>query len=138
VATAQRPRAADHAVDINIEAGKELTVMGDADRLGQVMANLVENAMKFARANVWVGARADTGWAVIWVDDDGPGIAPADLPHVFERLYVAQHQPTRAENSSGLGLAIVAELVSAMGGRVEAQVAPNGGARMVVRLPLVP
>ena len=68
------------------------------------------------------------------VSDDGPGIATEDLPHVFERLYVAGHQPVRKEIGSGLGLAIVRELVDAMGGTVRAEAAPGGGARMVVTL----
>ena len=59
----------------------------------------------------------------------------ADLPHVFERLYVARSQPQRRESSSGLGLAIVRELVAAMGGEVGAGVAPGGGARLWFRLP---
>ncbi len=68
------------------------------------------------------------------VADDGPGIAAEDLPHVFERLYVAGHQPVRKEIGSGLGLAIVRELVDAMGGTVRAEADPGGGARMVVTL----
>ena len=72
---------------------------------------------------------------MLTVDDDGPGIAPHDLPHVFERLYVARHEPTRRESGSGLGLAIVHELVPAMGGQVAAEPAPGGGARLTVRLP---
>jgi signal transduction histidine kinase len=55
--------------------------------------------------------------------DDGPGIAAEDLPHVFERLYVARRQPDRRETGSGLGLAIVRELVTAMGGQVRASAA---------------
>ncbi len=68
------------------------------------------------------------------MSDDGPGIATEDLPHVFERLYVAGHQPVRKEIGSGLGLAIVRELVDAMGGTVRAEAVPGGGARMVVTL----
>ena len=71
----------------------------------------------------------------IWVEDDGPGIAPEDLPHVFERLYVSAHRPSRRESGSGLGLAIVRQLVEAMGGTVEATSAPTGGARLAVTLP---
>ena len=113
-----------------------LTVRADPDRLAQVLANLVDNAGKYARSMVLVTAREEGGWAVVTVDDDGPGIAPHDLPHVFERLYVARDQPERRENSSGLGLAIVRELVIGMGGDVAVGVAPNGGARISCRLPL--
>jgi two-component system sensor histidine kinase MprB len=86
---------------------------------------------------VTITAARDDRWGVLAVDDDGPGIAPADLPHVFDRLYVARSQPSRRENSSGLGLAIVRELVDAMGGSVVATQSPSGGARLVVRLPLL-
>ncbi|HQZ33150.1 MAG TPA: HAMP domain-containing sensor histidine kinase [Ilumatobacteraceae bacterium] len=113
-----------------------IIVKADPDRLAQVLANLLENAGKYARNTVLVSVRAEPGWAVVTVDDDGPGIAAHDLPHVFERLYVARDQPAPRENSSGLGLAIVRELVLGMGGDVAAGIAPNGGARMSCRLPL--
>ena len=72
---------------------------------------------------------------VIVVDDDGPGIAPDDLPHVFERLYTSARHPAR-RSGSGLGLAIVSELVAAMGGSVRAVPPPAGltGTRLEVRL----
>jgi two-component system sensor histidine kinase BaeS len=110
-------------------------VQGDPDRLAQVVANLVENALRHAATTVVVGTSATATTATLWVDDDGHGIAPADRPHVFERLYVAPHEPSRRESGSGLGLAIVRELVHAMGGEVAAEEAPAGGARLVVRLP---
>ena len=78
------------------------------------------------------------GWARIDVVDDGPGIAPEDAPHVFERLYVARHEPRRKEAGSGLGLAITRELVTAMGGRVEAVARAEAGACLSVLLPLAP
>ena len=112
-----------------------LPVHADPDRVAQVLANLVENAAKYAQTSVLVSARAEGQWVTVTVDDDGQGIAASDLPHVFDRLYVARERPERRENSSGLGLAIVRELVHAMGGEVEAGSAPNGGARTSFRLP---
>jgi two-component system, OmpR family, sensor kinase len=114
-----------------------LMVNADPDRLGQALANLVENAGKYAVSDVLVSTRAENGWAVVTVDDDGPGISAHDQPHVFERLYVARHQPERRENASGLGLAIVRELITDMGGEVAASSAPKGGARLSIRLPLL-
>ncbi len=113
-------------------------VMADPDRVAQALANLTENAGKYARSTVKVAVHTGDGWATVTVDDDGPGIAPHDLPHVFERLYTARLEPQRKENSSGLGLAIVRELVTSMGGEVAAGNAPDGGARLSFRLPLVP
>jgi len=107
----------------------------DPDRLAQVVANLIENARKFAATTITVAVTATPTGPEISVADDGPGIAPADLPHVFERLYVASHDPVRAEVGSGLGLAIVRELVEAMDGRVWAEASEQGGARLVVHLP---
>ena len=74
---------------------------------------------------------------MLTVDDDGPGIAADDMPHVYDRLYVSRSQPQRRESSSGLGLAIVHELVEAMGGTVGAAGRwPSSGARLWVALPL--
>jgi len=109
----------------------------DPDRLAQVVANLIENALKYARAGVRVSTHALDGTVAIAVTDDGPGIAADDLPHVFERLYVSAHRPLRKESGSGLGLAIARELVAAMGGTITAEspTAIPGGTRMIVRLP---
>jgi two-component system sensor histidine kinase BaeS len=130
-----RPDARAAGVTLRLDAPAPVVVTGDGDRLAQVVANLVENALKYARSAITVTVSSDQGRAVLRVDDDGRGIAPEDLPHVFERLYVARHDPTRRESGSGLGLAIARELVEAMGGEIAAEVAPTGGARMVVRLP---
>jgi two-component system sensor histidine kinase BaeS len=130
-----RPDAQVAGVTVRLDAPTAVLVNGDGDRLAQVVANLVENALKYARTEIALDVRADGGRAVLLVDDDGRGIASEDLPHVFERLYVARHDPARRESGSGLGLAITRELVEAMGGEVAAEVAPRGGARMAVRLP---
>ena len=125
--------AAEVGLQLNVDAPEHISVEADRDRLGQVAANLVENAKNYAKSTITVGARVIDGTPTLWVDDDGPGIAPGDRPHVFERLYRTSQQPVRAENSSGLGLAIVAELTAAMRASVTAEQAPSGGARMVVR-----
>jgi two-component system sensor histidine kinase BaeS len=125
------------------EAGLRLVVTGepgpvmavaDPERLAQVVANLVENALKYAAGTVEVVTLATAGAAEIGVADDGPGIDPEDLPRVFERLYTSRRQPGR-NLGTGLGLAIVRELVSAMGGRVGVAPTATGGTRFVVALP---
>jgi two-component system sensor histidine kinase BaeS len=105
----------------------------DPDRLAQVVANLVENGLKFAATRIEVSAAADGDGALIVVRDDGPGIPAEDLPRVFERLYQSTRTPAR-QVGSGLGLAIVAELVATMGGRVDAASGPDGGTRFAVTL----
>jgi two-component system sensor histidine kinase BaeS len=136
-AEGMRPDLEDAGLQVRVEGDGRVPVAGDADRLAQVAANLLENAGKFARSTITVRAVLDGDDAVLQVDDDGPGIDAEDLPHVFERLYVARRLPLRAESGSGLGLAIVRELTTAMGGRVVAGPAPGGGARLEVRLPAV-
>ncbi|MDQ6840260.1 MAG: HAMP domain-containing histidine kinase [Actinomycetota bacterium] len=113
-----------------------LVVRADPDRLAQVVANLTENALSFAHGHVHVGFAPGPRGAMVWVDDDGPGIAPADLPSVFERLFTGRPDGPR-KVGSGLGLAIVAELVHAMGGtvRAESPLDEHGGSRLVVTLP---
>jgi signal transduction histidine kinase len=103
----------------------------DPERLAQVVANLVENALKYADARVDVAVR-EAGADQI-VGDDGPGIPPDELPFVFERLYTVRGTPGRAVGT-GLGLAIVRELAAAMHGRAWVE-ATNGGARFVVAVP---
>jgi two-component system sensor histidine kinase BaeS len=131
-----RPETADAGIEVDLVTDEPAMVTGDADRLAQVAANLLQNALKFARSRIRVSVESANGWARLAVSDDGPGIAPDDLPYVFERLYVSRHQPQRKEVGSGLGLAIVRELVSAMGGSVEATANDAGGACLSVVLPL--
>jgi two-component system OmpR family sensor kinase len=114
----------------------------DPDRLAQSLANLLENGLKFATTTVWVDVRPDpASGTVISVVDDGPGIAPDDVAHVFERLYVTDRPPTRQVGGTGLGLAIVHELVAGMGGRVEVEspaLADGRGARFAISFPPPP
>ena len=107
-----RPRAESLALALHVhDDPTHSRARIDPDRLAQVVANLVENALKFAATAVRVRTDRTDGGVAVSVVDDGPGIDPADLPHVFERLYVARHRPRPTESGSGLGLAIVRELV---------------------------
>lgn len=135
------PSAAELGLRIEVEPAPPLYVMADPDRLAQVMANLIENALRYAGAAVRIGVSPPSaGGPAVWVSDDGPGIAPGDLPKVFDRLYGTRRQPDGARPGrpigSGLGLTIVSELVAAMGGsvRAESPLSAAGGTRMVVLL----
>jgi signal transduction histidine kinase len=128
----------DAAISLEVELpDAPLIVVGDADRLSQVVANLLENALKFATSAVSVKVIREEGMAVISVSDDGPGIAPSDMPHVFERLFSTRPETARAAGT-GLGLAIVAELIGAMSGSVDVKspLTQTGGTLMSVRVPL--
>lgn len=114
-------------------------VAGDADRLQQVVWNLLSNASKFtpARGSVGISVTQDGTYAQIQISDTGPGIAPDFLPHVFERFRQEDGSITRTHGGLGLGLAIVRHLVELHGGMIAAE---NGtvrsGAVFTVKLPL--
>jgi signal transduction histidine kinase len=136
--TAEGFRPAADAAGVSLEVlpagpSAELTAAADPDRLAQVLANLVENALKYAGRSISVGAARTADGVTVWVDDDGPGILAGDLAHVFEPFWTSNRAPAR-QVGTGLGLAIVAELVGAMGATVRAEGAPGGGTRMVVAL----
>jgi signal transduction histidine kinase len=136
VAEGFAPQAGTIGVELVIAAPRGgLWADADPDRVGQVVANLIENALKFATARVEVGVQAAGGWIALWVADDGPGVGAQDLPHIFERHYSSGRVPGRTLGV-GLGLAIVAELASAMHGVVDAQspLDDGRGARMVLWL----
>lgn len=119
------PTADRAGVALELHSAEGLIAMADPDRLAQVLANLIENAMKYARTSVLVTAQPDVDGVVLSVRDDGPGIEPEDLPRIFDRLYTSdRHGAERV--GTGLGLAIVRELVVAMDGRVEPTSSPAG------------
>ncbi|MBV9661842.1 MAG: HAMP domain-containing histidine kinase [Acidimicrobiales bacterium] len=130
------PAASDLGLVVTVLREEPCWVWADPDRLAQVAANLIENALRYAAHEVQVTATLQGGQPELWVSDDGPGISAGDLARVFERLFVSRPRPDRPVGS-GLGLTIVAELVRAMGGtvRAESPLTPNGGTRIVVSLP---
>jgi len=128
------PAAAEIGVALDLEPGEAVPAVADAQRLAQIVANLVENALKFATTSVVVGVHTVDGRVALHVDDDGPGIAPADLPRVFERLYTSRTVPGRTLGT-GIGLAIVRELAAAMGGDARVEPIDAVGTRFVVTFP---
>lgn len=131
------PAAADLGIELSVESPDALPGTGDPERVAQIVANLVENALKYARSriDVQVGA-ADARDVEIRVRDDGPGVDPAEVHRVFERLFVSRAVPGRSVGT-GLGLAIVGELAAAMGGTASVDQSATGGATFVVRLPVL-
>ncbi|HLJ59408.1 MAG TPA: ATP-binding protein [bacterium] len=113
-------------------------VLGDIDRLRQLFANLVDNALTYTPAggSVRITATRDAGTTRVAVIDTGCGIAPEDLPHVFERFYRADRARTRASGGSGLGLAIARWIVDVHGGRIDVDSQRGHGTRVNVCLPL--
>jgi two-component system phosphate regulon sensor histidine kinase PhoR len=116
----------------------ELTAMADANRLEQVLANLVDNAIKYGRAQgtVTVGGRKDDADKIeIFVQDDGPGIPPESLDRVFERFYRLDKARSREQGGTGLGLSIVKHIVQNHGGKVWVKSELGKGATFFFTLP---
>jgi two-component system OmpR family sensor kinase len=109
----------------------------DPDMIARVVRNLIENARRHAGPDgtVAVSSAGDGGRLRISVDDDGPGIAPAERERVFDRFHRSDSARDRASGGSGLGLAIARAIVTAHGGRIRAEESPLGGARVSFDLP---
>src|SRR5262245_55929919 len=123
---------------IRVEQEGALLVMGDAERLQQIVLNLLENAMKFTPegGRIWVSAVGNPHDVEIRVKDTGSGIEPQFLPHVFDRFRQADSSSTRAHRGLGLGLAIVRQLVELHDGSVHVQSpGPGNGTTFSVRIP---
>ena len=131
-------RTSAEAVDARIAVVAEaaaVTVEGDRAALLRVLVNLLDNAVRHARSQIELRVVGDGDELRFEVLDDGPGIAPDDLPHLFEPLFRADRTRNSATGGAGLGLAIVRRLTAAHRGAVHAENRPEGGARFVVRCP---
>ena len=119
----------------------DLTVRADPSQLEQVLSNLIDNAIKYGRADGHVivgGCLAAGGQVEISVQDDGPGLPPESLERLFERFYRVDKARSREQGGTGLGLAIVKHIVQSHGGRVWAQSQLGHGATFHLTLPLDP
>jgi signal transduction histidine kinase len=123
-------------VAVVLEPGVDVTVNGARDRLRQVFANLLDNAIKYTPdgGSVRIGVSRDETSAVISVTDTGTGIPPEHLPRIWERLYRAD--ASRSERGLGLGLSLVKAYVAAHNGSVDAISEPGRGSIFIVRLPV--
>lgn len=125
-------RAAARSVTIHLEIPPAFpAVRADAQRVHQVLVNLLDNAIKYTPtgSHVRVRAAADNGTVTVTVADNGPGIAPEHLPRIFERFYRVDKARSRELGGTGLGLAIVKHIVQAHGGRVWVESDSTHGSR---------
>jgi signal transduction histidine kinase len=129
---------APESVELIVEADAVLEADADPERVHQVVANLVENAVRHSPpgGTVTVHASAPNGIVRIEVTDEGPGIPPGEEERIFERFYRADAARSRSEGGSGLGLAIARWIVEMHGGQIRAERRDGSGCRMVVGLPL--
>jgi signal transduction histidine kinase len=127
----------DKDVEVAVEVPTDLVVAADPARIGQVLFNLLDNALRFTPSGGRVGVRAAglDGICEVVVEDTGSGIPPDRLGIVFERFYRVDPARSRADGGAGLGLAIARTIVEAHGGRIWAEAAPGGGCEIHLTLP---
>lgn len=135
--TAQRFRIQSTIHNIVVDFPKSFPViMADDDRMSQVISNLLSNAIKYSPqgGEIRIAAQVLPKQVVICVHDQGPGIAPEDLPHVFDRFYRAS-DASRTTKGAGLGLYLARAVIEAHGGRIWVDPKPGDGARVCFSLP---
>jgi PAS domain S-box-containing protein len=138
VVLAHQPRAEADGLSLTFEPAAQLPpVRADANQLAQVVTNLIANALSYTSTGfVRVSTFAENAAICLCVADSGSGIAPEDLPHVFERFYRGQHVLKNDVPGTGLGLAIVKEIIDLHEGRIEVDSQPGYGTTFRVWLPL--
>jgi signal transduction histidine kinase len=142
VADQMRPLAEAKQVHLSALFSEPVVVQGEADKLKQVLLNLVDNALRYTPPDgqVELSATRDPSTATVRIEvsDTGSGIAPEDQARIFDRFYRADLARTRANGNSGLGLAIARAIVQAHGGMIGVQSSPGEGSRFTVTLPAGP
>lgn len=130
--------AASRHITLITELAPSCVVDGDALALRQAVANLLHNAVRLApeQSRIWLATGTEGQAAWVTVTDEGPGIADDDRPKVFQRFWRGDQKAARAEGRSGLGLAIVAQIMADHGGTASVAAAPTGGSTFTLWLPL--
>ncbi|HYK53410.1 MAG TPA: HAMP domain-containing sensor histidine kinase [Candidatus Eremiobacteraceae bacterium] len=137
-ASGLRPSAEQKGLSLTVDAPARAVVMGEPGLLRQLVANLTENAIKFtSTGGVRVGVARLNGAGRIIVGDTGPGIPAEALPHVFERFYRADPARSRTVEGTGLGLAVVRNIVRVHNGVVSVASEPEKGTTFTVDIPLL-
>src|SRR5439155_2674599 len=129
-----RPLAVERGIELHCELNA-VECHGDAERIAQVITNLVTNAIHFNRdrGQVRISTRAGNGAATLTVSDTGPGIPVEDVPHIFERFYRVDKSRSGVEGRSGLGLAICKAILDSHGGTIDVKSQPGTGSVFTVR-----
>jgi signal transduction histidine kinase len=138
VVEAFAPLARARSVTVQTRLADGVVALVDRTAFRQMLLNLLDNAVKYGPAGqtVTIGVGVEGEDRVrVWVDDEGPGIAPRERQRIWEPFYRIERDAQSAVAGSGIGLAVVLDLVTQHGGRIWVEDAPNGGARFVVELP---
>jgi heavy metal sensor kinase len=133
------PVAASKNVILSWNCDPDVTLSGDASWIERVILNLVDNAIKFTRpgGHVWMTLTTNRNDAILEVADDGVGIAPEAVPHIFERFYRADPSRANRADGAGLGLSLVKWAVDQHHGSVEVESTPGHGTQFVVKFPVL-
>ncbi len=131
--------AQEKGIRLDCDVDASLTVIyADLDKMEKVFLNLLFNSVKFTPAggSIRILARAESDFAMIQIIDTGMGISPENAPHIFNRFWQVDTSANRKFQGTGIGLALVKELVEAHGGTVEVRSQPGAGTTMVVMIPI--
>jgi two-component system sensor histidine kinase BaeS len=133
-----RERFASRNLRVETQLREGVKVHADADRLAQIVNNLLENTVRYTDegGRIVISLRAESGKAVLDLQDSAPGVPEESLPRIFERLYRVESSRNRERGGSGLGLSICRCVVEAHGGTIVARASSLGGLWIEVRLPL--
>ncbi len=132
-----RVLALDRGIEISLAKSPEVVIDADALWFRRAILNLLDNAIKYSRDGGRVAVRAELsgGRVYLTIRDEGIGIEPKDLPHIFDRFYRADPARSRSSGGAGLGLALVKWIVESHGGQVGVESEPDRGTAFVVSLP---
>jgi len=114
-------------------------IRGDRMRLYQLFFNIMDNAIRYGSESgqIWISLRVSDNWNIVEIRDNGPGISPEDLPHIFDRFYRAQKDRARKTGGSGLGLSICQLIANSHDGEIEVESETGKGSVFRVKLPIM-
>lgn len=137
--TSYGPHAAQQKVDISLEVEPDLPKIDvDTDRMAQVFANLISNALRYTPAggHIQLGARRQDGHVLLQIQDSGSGINPEDIPHIFDRFYRGEGARPGESGETGLGLAIAKSLIELNGGKIGVESTLGHGTTFTIAFPV--